>query len=159
MFKNIQEYLYNENILYNLFTKRRAYRYRFLSKIKYYLLLETSCLLNTYVRQLRTIFFIQKFSKRIFTWTVLSTLDSRAANNFSLISFSLSFFLFFISIFIAKHATRNLFRRGKICFYFDLLSTKGKLLFGQPALEFFNFIGEKKKSLRQKPERLLLLLI
>lgn len=91
-------------------------------------------------------FFSYKNSLNVFTWTILSTLDSRAANNFSLI-----FFFFYFNL---QHETRdkNLFHEENIYFYFDL-STKSKL-FGQPALEFFNFIGEKKK-LRQKPERLL----
>lgn len=91
-------------------------------------------------------FFSYKNSLNVFTWTILSTLDSRAANNFSLI-----FFFFYFNL---QRETRdkNLFHEENIYFYFDL-STKSKL-FGQPALEFFNFIGEKKK-LRQKPERLL----
>lgn len=90
-------------------------------------------------------FFSYKNSLNVFTWTILSTLDSRAANNFSLI------FFFYFNL---QRETRdkNLFHEENIYFYFDL-STKSKL-FGQPALEFFNFIGEKKK-LRQKPERLL----
>lgn len=91
-------------------------------------------------------FFSYKNSLNVFTWTILSTLDSRAANNFSLI-----FFFFYFNL---QRETRdkNLFHEENIYFYFDL-STKSKL-FGQPALEFFNFIGEKKK-LRQKPEKLL----
>lgn len=83
-------------------------------------------------------FFSYKNSLNVFTWTILSTLDSRAANNFSLI-----FFFFYFNL---QRETRdkNLFHEENIYFYFDL-STKSKL-FGQPALEFFNFIGEKKKA-------------
>lgn len=92
-------------------------------------------------------FFSYKNSLNVFTWTILSTLDSRAANNFSLI-----FFFFFISIFNAKHATRICFTR-KIFIFISIYRRKANYS-GNQHSNFFNFIGEKKK-LRQKPERLL----
>lgn len=92
-------------------------------------------------------FFSYKNSLNVFTWTILSTLDSRAANNFSLI-----FFFFFISIFNAKHATRICFTR-KIFIFISIYRRKANYSGNQHSN--FSILSEKKKKLRQKPERLL----
>lgn len=83
-------------------------------------------------------FFSYKNSLNVFTWTILSTLDSRAANNFSLI-----FFFFFISIFNAKHATRICFTR-KIFIFISIYRRKANYSGNQHSN--FSILSEKKKS-------------
>lgn len=96
-------------------------------------------------------FLVQKFFKRcVFTWIIPSTLGSKcvsAANNFSFITI---FFCILLST--AKHAVKFVRFATKRSLLVSFLSfllfsirsiDKGKL-FGQPALEFFNFIGEKQ---------------
>lgn len=82
-------------------------------------------------------FFSYKNSLNVFTWTILSTLDSRAANNFSLI------FFFFISIFNAKHATRICFTR-KIFIFISIYRRKANYSGNQHSN--FSILSEKKKS-------------
>lgn len=81
-------------------------------------------------------FFSYKNSLNVFTWTILSTLDSRAANNFSLI-------FFFISIFNAKHATRICFTR-KIFIFISIYRRKANYSGNQHSN--FSILSEKKKS-------------
>lgn len=82
-------------------------------------------------------FFSYKNSLNVFTWTILSTLDSRAANNFSLI------FFFFISIFNAKHATRICFTR-KIFIFISIYRRKANYSGNQHSN--FSILSEKKKN-------------
>lgn len=97
-------------------------------------------------------FLVQKFFKRcVFTWIIPSTLGSKcilAANNFSLITM----FFFRILLFTAKHTVKFVRFATKTSLLVSFLSfllfsiqsiDEGKL-FGQPALEFLNFIGEKQ---------------
>lgn len=96
-------------------------------------------------------FLVQKFFKRcVFTWIIPSSLGSKcilAANNFSLITI---FFRILLST--AKHtvkfvrfATKRSLLVSFLSFLlFSIQSIDEGKLFGQPALEFLNFIGEKQ---------------
>lgn len=90
-------------------------------------------------------FFSYKNSLNVFTWTILSTLDSRAANNFSLIFF----FLFQSS---TRNTRQEFVSRGKYLFLFRFIDEKQ--IIRATSTRIFQFYRRKKK-LRQKPERLL----
>lgn len=83
-------------------------------------------------------FFSYKNSLNVFTWTILSTLDSRAANNFSLIFF---FFLFQSS---TRNTRQEFVSRGKYLFLFRFIDEKQ--IIRATSTRIFQFYRRKKKS-------------
>lgn len=83
-------------------------------------------------------FFSYKNSLNVFTWTILSTLDSRAANNFSLIFF---FFLFQSS---TRNTRQEFVSRGKYLFLFRFIDEKQ--IIRATSTRIFSILSEKKKS-------------
>lgn len=81
-------------------------------------------------------FFSYKNSLNVFTWTILSTLDSRAANNFSLIFF---FFLFQSS---TRNTRQEFVSRGKYLFLFRFIDEN----YSGNQHSNFSILSEKKKS-------------
>lgn len=83
-------------------------------------------------------FFSYKNSLNVFTWTILSTLDSRAANNFSLIFF---FFLFQSS---TRNTRQEFVSRGKYLFLFRFIDEKQ--IIRATSTRIFQFYRRKKKA-------------
>lgn len=82
-------------------------------------------------------FFSYKNSLNVFTWTILSTLDSRAANNFSLIFF----FLFQSS---TRNTRQEFVSRGKYLFLFRFIDEKQ--IIRATSTRIFQFYRRKKKA-------------
>lgn len=82
-------------------------------------------------------FFSYKNSLNVFTWTILSTLDSRAANNFSLIFF----FLFQSS---TRNTRQEFVSRGKYLFLFRFIDEKQ--IIRATSTRIFQFYRRKKKT-------------